>query len=255
MVQRLAARLRGLDRDRELLLERRLADEVLQPARAQRAVELVLVDQVLGGLDARRGAHDLRAGAQGVGDERLGRVVGCVAQQLVGLDDAEAELDEPVARQPARVVAARDHDLLRAAPTAADLLAQLDDDPLGRALADPRHGLQPRDVAGGERLDQLARRAAAEHRERDLRADGLHADQREEQIALLLGREAEERERVVAHDEMAVQRDRLADRRDLAQRLGRDRQPVADPAGQDDDVVGAADGDLAADECDHACLR
>ncbi|HVL96010.1 MAG TPA: Holliday junction branch migration protein RuvA, partial [Solirubrobacteraceae bacterium] len=33
--------------------------------------------------------------------------------------------------------------------TRADLLAQLDDDPLGGALADPRNRLQPRGVAGG----------------------------------------------------------------------------------------------------------
>ena len=41
-------------------------------------------------------------------------------------------------------------------------------------------------------------------------------------------------------------------RRDLAQRLGRDRQPVADAAGGlEHDVVGAADRDLAGDERDH----
>ena len=88
------------------------------------------------------------------------------------------------------------------ARAAGDLLAQLDDDPLGRALADAGHRLQARDVAVGERRDELARRAAAQHRQRDLRADGLHADQREEQVALLLGREAVERERVVADDEV-----------------------------------------------------
>ena len=43
VVERLAARLRRVERDRELLLDALLADEVVEPARAERAVELVLV--------------------------------------------------------------------------------------------------------------------------------------------------------------------------------------------------------------------
>ena len=43
-----------------------------------------------------------------------------------------------------------------------------------------------------------------------------------------------------------------AHRGDLAQRLGRDGQAIADPArGLHHDVVGAADRDLAGDERDH----
>ena len=76
--------------------------------------------------------------------------------------------------------------------------------------------------------------------------------QQQEQVALLLGGEAVERQRVVADDEVGVQRDRLADRRDVAQRLGRDGEPVADAGRRlDDDVVGAPDRDLAGDEGDH----
>ena len=62
----------------------------------------------------------------------------------------------------------------------------------------------------GERAEQLARRAAGEHGERDLRADRLHAEQHQEEVALLLGGEAVELQRVVAHDQVGVQRDRLA---------------------------------------------
>ena len=47
----------------------------------------------------------------------------------------------------------------------------------------------------------------------------------------------------------------LAGGRDVAQRLGRDREPVADAAAGDDDVVGAADGDLAGEEGDHQTHR
>ena len=107
-------------------------------------------------------------------------------------------------------------------------------------------------VAGGERAEQLARRAAGEHGQRDLRADRLHAEQQQEEVALLLGGEAVERQRVVADDQVAVQRDRLARGRDVAQRLGRDGEPVADAAAVDDDVVGAAHRDLALEQGDHA---
>src|SRR5262249_7394184 len=61
-----------------------------------------------------------------------------------------------------------------------------------------------------------------------------------------------ERQRVVAHDEVRVQRHAATHPGDLAQRLGRDREPVADAARRlDDDVVGAADRHVAGDERDH----
>ena len=56
MVQRVPARRGGLDRNGQLLAQRLLADEVLQPSRTQRAVELVLGDQVRS-LDAGRLHH------------------------------------------------------------------------------------------------------------------------------------------------------------------------------------------------------
>ena len=89
----------------------------------------------------------------------------------------------------------------------ADLLAQLDDDPLRRALADPGCGLQPRGVAGRDGAEHLARRAAGEDGERHLRPDGLDADQQQEQVALLFGGEAVEQQRVVADDQVGVERD------------------------------------------------
>ena len=52
VVERLSPPLRGLERDRELLLDALLADELLQGARAQRAVELLLVGGQHGGGDA-----------------------------------------------------------------------------------------------------------------------------------------------------------------------------------------------------------
>ena len=85
------------------------------------------------------------------------------------------------------------------------LLAQLDDDALGGALADAGHGLEAGGVAGGDRVQQLARRAAREHRQRHLRPDPLHPDQHQEQLALGLGGEAEQVHAVVAQHEVGEQ--------------------------------------------------
>ena len=73
-----------------------------------------------------------------------------------------------------------------APPFTLDLLAQLDDDPLGGPLADARDRLEASRVARRERRDQLARGAAGEHRQRHLRADRLDRQQHQEQVALLL---------------------------------------------------------------------
>jgi hypothetical protein len=52
--------------------------------------------------------------------------------------------------------------------------------------------------------------------------------------------EAVQRERVVAHDQVRVQRHRLAHGGDVAQGLGRDRRAVADAAAQHEHVVALA---------------
>ena len=252
VVERLAAGAGGLDRHAELGLQRLLADELVEPARAQRDVErLVLAGDDAGRLDAIEVAAT--PGADGwvtaatpsargrSGPRASGRARRRAARRPPG---REAEPDEAVAGEQPRVVAAGDHDRV-AGRGGADLLAQLDHDPLRRALADALHGLQPRGVAGGDGGEQLARRAAAEHRERHLRPDGLDADQQQEEVALGLGGEAVEQQRVVTHDQVRVERGRLARGGHLAQRLGRHREPVADAAAGDDDVVGPADGDLA----------
>ena len=156
-------------------------------------------------LEGHRADPPQRAGQQLLGRLALGR-----GEQGLRLGRLEAELEQAVAGDVARVVAAGDGDRLVEVAGHADLLAQLDHDPLGRALADAGHGLQAGDVAGDQRGDQLARAAAAEHRERHLRPDRLHPDEREEEVALLLGGEAVEGQRVVANDQMRVQRDGAA---------------------------------------------
>ena len=204
----------GGDRDAELLAQLVLADELLQPLGAERGVQLVVGALVrrLQAVDARRADAHRRAPFSAWAIRSSGVSPGAPSSSCSASPGREAEPDEAVAGQQPRVVAAGDHDRV-VGRRRADLLAQLDDDPLGRALADARHRLQPRGVAGGDRGEQLARRAAGEHGERDLRPDGLDADQHQEQVALGLGGEAVERERVVADDQVGVQRGLLADRR------------------------------------------
>ena len=117
----------------------------------------------------------------------------------------------------------------------------------------PGDGREARDVAGRERGHQVAGAAAAEDGERHLRPDGLDADEQQEEVALLLRREAVELEGVVADDEVAVEERRVPEGGDLAQRLGRHGEGVAHAAGGlEHDAAGAADGDLAGDGRDHA---
>ena len=121
-------------------------------------------------------------------------------------------------------------------------------------LPTPGRGLQARGVPHRQRARQLARRRAGQHGQRDLRPDVLHADEQQEEVALLLGGEAVEVQGVLAHDEVRVQRDLLADGGHAAQRLGGHREAVADAGGEHDDVVGAADRDLATHHRNHALI-
>ena len=165
VVERVAARGGRRDRDAELLLELLLADELVEPLRAQRGVELVLGALVrrLDAVDAGRADAHRRAPFSAWAIRSSGVSPGAPSSSCSASCGREAEADEPVARQQPRVVAARDHDRV-VGRRRADLLAQLDDDPLRGALADPRHGLQPRGVAGRDGGEQLARRAAARAR-------------------------------------------------------------------------------------------
>ncbi len=171
VVERVAAGRGGRDRDRELLLELVLPDELLQPLRAQRRVELVVGALVrrLDAVDARRADAHRRAPFSAWAIRSSGVSPGAPSSSCSASDGGEAEADEAVPGEQPRVVAARDHDRV-VGRRRADLLAQLDDDPLRRPLADPGHRLQPRGVARGDRGEQLARRPAREHGERHLRA-------------------------------------------------------------------------------------
>jgi hypothetical protein len=60
-----------------------------------------------------------------------------------------------------------------------------------------------------------------------------------------------DRDRVVAHDQVRMQADGCADRRDVAQRLGRHCGAVADAAAEDHDVIRAPHRDLSTQQRDH----
>ena len=92
-------------------------------------------------------------------------------------------------------------------------LAQLDDDPLGGPLADPRHGLEALRVTGGDRPQQLADGAARKGSEGDLRPHPADRDQQQKEVPLALAGEAVEVERVVAGDQVSVELGALATRR------------------------------------------
>ena len=95
VVERLAARLRRLQRDVELLLDPLLADEVVESPRTQRLLDLFVAF-------AQRGREELdtsRCAPQRFAHALLGRQVGIDAgERLLGLDERVAELDERVTR-------------------------------------------------------------------------------------------------------------------------------------------------------------
>ena len=207
---------RGLERDRQLLAQRGLADELLERARAQRAVELVLGDQRRRRLDRAPSHQARRAPPQRVRQQLLGRVaVGAArAASRPRRARSRARAGRRGRARAARRLARHDDRRVVVAGVDADLLAQLDDDPLGRPLAD-----RPARPAGARRRRRRAR-ATSSRGEPPRRArasatfgpDALDADEQLEQVALLLGGEAVERQRVVAHDQVGVQRDVLARR-------------------------------------------
>src|SRR5262245_15720863 len=135
-------------------------------------------------------------GAGGAAQGRLHDLLRALAlglvEQALGLRGRVAEVEQAVPGQRARVLLSAGAGRAVGVPLdlARDLLAKLDDDPLGSPLADPRHGLEALGVAGGDRTQQLPHRAAGEGRDRHLRPHPADGGEMEEEVALLLAREA-----------------------------------------------------------------
>src|SRR5665213_969475 len=91
-------------------------------------------------------------GAQCIGDQLLGTIAVQVAQQFVGLQRVVAKCDQPLVCERARTViyTTHDSDTLECA-LYSHLLAQLNDDALGRALAYAWHRLKACGVGARDR--------------------------------------------------------------------------------------------------------
>jgi hypothetical protein len=86
-----------------------------------------------------------------------------------------------------------------------DLVAQFERQPLGALAADPRNLGEHGDVAFHQRGAELFGFEHGQRRERQPRADARHGLQQAEQLARLFVGEAEQRQRVLAHDQRGVQ--------------------------------------------------
>ena len=168
------------------------------------------------------------------------------AQQLLGLLGPVAELEQPCAGERARLAAPRRGGRRSACGRraarllAGHLLAQLDDDPLGGALADARHRLQARGVAGRERRRRARCGGAAESTASATFGPTAWTDS---SIRNRSRSRSEWKpysvERVVARRSGACAASPCSPtRRHVAQRLRRDRRAVADAAAQHHHVVG-----------------
>ena len=178
-----------------------------------------------------------RAGRAGRAPRRqLGIDLG---ERPLGVDDGVAELDERVARDE---VAGRVGRRRRAtvSSTVAELLLQLEHDPLRGLLADPRDRLEARVVAERDRPAQLGRRRAGDDGERDLRADAADREQMDEQLALLGVGEAVELQRVLADVQVRLDR-HLRPGRGAPQDGWRRRDEVPDAVDVEHEPLGAAD--------------
>ena len=178
--------------------------------RGRSRASLLVVVAHLRGLDAvdvgPGGADHRRATFRAWAIRASGVSPAAPSQQRVDLLRREAEPDQAVAGQRVRLVGARDDDRIvgrRVAPTFSRSSTMI-----RSAVRLPMPGTACRRAVSpaATRRQQLARRAAGEDRERHLRADALDAEQQQEQVALLLGGEAVEQQRVVADDQVLKQR-------------------------------------------------
>src|SRR4249919_354274 len=95
-------------------------------------------------------------------DDLLGALALGAGEELLGLGRCVTEIEQALARQRARVLLARgEGDAVGVAlDLPGHLLAQLDDDPLGGALADAGNGLKSLRVPACDRAQQLPHGAA-----------------------------------------------------------------------------------------------
>ena len=180
-----------------------LADEVVELARAQRPLDLFL------GLREHR-RQELAAHAAARSASRTCSSTGSASSTVARARSASSS-DQPrltsASRASVCVVRVRCEGV-----GDAQLLLQVEHDPLGGLEPDPWDRLEPLHVVARDRTAQLGRCRAGDDRQCNLRPDARDAEQQLEQLALLGRREPVELERVLAHDRVDLDRDLAAHR-------------------------------------------
>ena len=244
VVERLAARLRRVERDRELLLHALLADEVRSDCgRSERSSSSSGSSRSTGATNRLAHAACLQRGAHLLLDRQ--RLVDA-GERALGVDQRPAELHERLAREQRAAASAERGD----EPTSArHLLLQLEHDALRDLAADAGDRLEAGGVLAHDRAAELLGGRPGDDRERDLRPDARDAEQQLEQLPLVGRGEAVELERVLADVQVRLDRRLLAEARVHPRRR---RDEVADTADVDDDPRPGPGGDGSAKARDHA---
>ena len=161
-------RLRRVERDRELLLHARLADELVEAARPEALLELVLVLADLR-REERRRAHAALFNA------RRTRSSGGRSSSTSASARSASRSDQPSSTSASRATTCESPDSdARSERRIAELVLQLEHDAVGGLLADAGDRLETRGILADDRAAQLGGRRAGDDRERDLRADAAH---------------------------------------------------------------------------------
>ena len=217
VIERFAARLGRFDEHFEILARRLLAGEIGEHLRAQarRRPRGASRPRPGGGAGVAHCASSFkprRISARGLrpGAER-GDALGDGQRRLRA---GVAEIDQRENRVLRAAAAARRR--LRRRDAAAEigdaerrrLVLQFSDDARGELGPDARRARHHRLVLQRDRGREFGRGQHAEDRQRDLRADALHALQQAKPVALGLGEEAEQADRVLAHLRLDVQASR-----------------------------------------------
>src|SRR5229473_4468186 len=131
---------------------------------------------------------------------------------------------------------------------------QLEQQPLGGFLADTGHFDKAARFLHRHRLGQVGDRQPGQYRERGARTDAGDADQLAERRALLERREAVQRVRILAHDEVREQAQRLAGCRQLVERAHRHIELVGDAADIDQHLRRVLRGEPPGEPADQTSL-
>ena len=110
----------------------------------------------------------------------------------------------------------------------AELVFQLEQNPLCRLLADAGNLRETTGFLQRDGPRQLRDRQARQHRERDLRADAVHLDELAKRAAFVFAAEAVQQVRVFPHDEVSEKRDALTRRGQVIERAHRHVDFVCD---------------------------